>query len=241
MPAVSAAVSASAAANPAPRRPQPARFSDLAELTPANVQGLLPLLSRAIGPESGDRRALADVRRAPLQPRSSAHRRQLDASADVDLRLQRFLDDRANLQLATDQPARLARMATRPGCEVSYLTGTPVAATEPAAAAPGQRELRAWDPIERRVVWNVTEAVPISARTLVTAGGLLFYGTSDGWLKALDARTGRALWKHRAEGSSLDEPFSYRGTDGHQYIAVQSLPQGSGRGRKTLLIFALAH
>jgi hypothetical protein len=74
-----------------------------------------------------------------------------------------FFDDRANLQLATDQPARLAPMATRPGCEISYLTGTPVAATEPAAAAQEQRELPAGDPIERRVVWSMTEAGPISA------------------------------------------------------------------------------
>ena len=239
LPASYAVVLAPAAASGAQRRPPPERFSDLAELTPANVQGLLPLLSRTTAPQSGDRRVLADVQRAPRQPRSIARGLQVDASADVDLRLQRFVDDRAKLQLATDQPA--GPMAGNPGCEISYLTGAPGAAAEPAAAAPGERELRAWDPIERRVVWSVTEALPISARTLVTAGGLLFYGTSDGWFKALDARTGRTLWKHRAEGRSLDAPFSFRGTDGHQYVAVHSLPQGSDSGRTTLLIFALAH
>jgi alcohol dehydrogenase (cytochrome c) len=87
----------------------------------------------------------------------------------------------------------------------------------------------------------VTEPLPITARTLVTAGGLVFYGTSDGWLKALDARTGRTLWTHRAEGRKLEEPFSYRGADGYQYIAVHSLPRDSDEGRQTVLTFALAH
>ena len=242
LPASYFVVVAPAAASGAQRRPPPERFSDLAELTPANVQGLLPLLSRTIAQQPGDRRVLADGQRSPLQPRSIAHGLRVEASANVDLRLQRFLDDRTSLQLAPDQPA--GPMAGNPLCEISYLTGTPGAAAAPAAAALGERELRAWDPIERRVVWSVTEALPISGRTLVTAGGLLFYGTSDGWLKALDARTGRTLWKHRAEGRSLDAPFSFRGIDGHQYVAVRSLPQGSdGRdgGRTTLLIFALAH
>jgi hypothetical protein len=228
-----------AAASGAQRRPPPERFSDLAELTPANVQGLLPLLARTIAPQSGDRRVLADVQRAPVQPRSIAHGLQVEASADVDLRLQRFLDDRTNLQLVLDQPE--GPMGGNPGCEISYLTGASGATVELAAALPGERELRAWDPIERRVVWSVTEALPISARTLLTAGGLLFYGTSDGWLKALDARTGRTLWKHQAEGRSLDAPFSFRGADGHQYVAVYSSPHGSDGGRTTLLIFALAH
>ena len=121
LPASYAVVLAPAAASGAQRRPPPERFSDLAELTPANVQGLLPLLSRTTAPQSGDRRVLADVQRAPRQPRSIAHGLPVDASADADLRLQRFVDDRAKLQLATDSPA--ASMAGNPGCEISYLTG----------------------------------------------------------------------------------------------------------------------
>jgi glucose dehydrogenase len=104
-----------------------------------------------------------------------------------------------------------------------------------------QRELRAWDPIERHVLWSVREALPISSGMLVTAGGLVFYGTVDGWFKALDASTGRILWKHRVEGKRLDAPMSYRGADGHQYIGVRALPRGAGAGSETLLLFALAN
>jgi hypothetical protein len=227
-PITSVTMAAPAASSPPPRRSSPARFSDLAELTPANVRRLLPLVSRGSGAKFDDQGTL-------LQQRSIAHGLQVDSLAGVDMRLQHFLDERVHLQVATEEPARQPPLLAGSGCEISYVIGTP------AAGAPAERELRAWDPIERRVVWSVTEAQPISARTLITAGGLVFYGTTDGWFKALDARTGRALWKHRAEGRELNEPFSYRGTDGHQYVGVRSLPHASAGGREMLLIFALAH
>jgi hypothetical protein len=220
-----------AAASSEPLRPsQPARFSDLAELTPANVVGLLPLVPR-------DDAAKFDEQGLLSQQHSAARALQVDSLVGANRRLQRFLDARVHLQLATQEPTHSPPMG---GVEISYVIGMRPAA-EPAAGAPGERELRAWDPIERRVVWSVTDALPVSARTLITAGGLVFYGTTDGWLKALDARTGRPLWKHRAEGRELGEPFSYRATDGHQYIGVHSRPRAPGGGRKTLLIFALAH
>jgi hypothetical protein len=207
------------------------RFSDLTELTPANVQGLLPLVSRTIAAKGDDQASL-------LQQRSTERSLQVDSLAGIDLRLQRFLDERVHLRRAIEEPMATQPAGTR-GCEISYQIGTPAGAADPAAA--GKRELRAWDPIGGRVVWSVTEALPTSARTLITAGGLVFYGTSDGWLKALDARTGRTLWTYRAGDRKLEEPFSYLGTDGYQYIAVHSLPRDPADGRQTVLIFALAH
>jgi hypothetical protein len=230
LPVVAGALTASAAASPPQHPSQPVRFSDLTELTPANVQGLLPLLSHTI--------EVKDHRGARPQPRSTGHSLQTDSLAGVDLRLQRFLDERVYLQHAREEPGA-AQPPGAPVYEISYQIGTPQAAADPTAGA--KREIRAWDPIGRRVVWSVIEALPTAAPTLITAGGLVFYGTSDGWLKALDARTGRALWKHHAEGRKLEEPFSYRGTDGYQYIAVHSLPRDPSDGRPTVLIFALAH
>jgi hypothetical protein len=231
LPVVAEAMATPAAASPPQHSSQSARFSDLAELTPANVQGLLPLLSHTTAVKD-------DYRGSLLQPRATGHSLQVDSLAGVDLRLQRFLDERAHLQPAIEEPMA-AQLAGVPGREISYPVGTPAVAPSPPAGE--KRELRAWDPIGRRVVWSVTEALPTSAHTLITAGGLVFYGTSDGWLKALDVRTGRTLWKHRAEGRKLEEPFSYRGADGYQYIAVYSLPRDAGDSRQTVLIFALAH
>ena len=233
LPVVAGWVAAPACASPPQHPSQPVRFSDLTELTPSNVQDLLPLVSRTIA-------AKVDDQGSPLQQRSTGRGLQLDSMAGVDLRLQRFLDERVHLRRGTEEPVA-ARPAATPGCEISYQIGTPAAASDLTAIAAGKRELRAWDPIGRRVVWSVTESLPTSARTLVTAGGLVFYGTSDGWLKALDARTGRTLWTYRAGDRKLEEPFSYRGTDGYQYIAVYSLPHDPRDGRQTVLIFALAH
>jgi glucose dehydrogenase len=50
----------------------------------------------------------------------------------------------------------------------------------------------------------------------------VFYGSADGWFKALDARTGRELWKHRIGSAKRAEPVSYLGRDGHQYVAMLS-------------------
>jgi hypothetical protein len=232
-PTLSVTLAAAGVPSAEPPQLQPARFSELAELTPANVQGLLPLVSRALD-------AMLDDQGTPAPQRSLGHRLQVDSLAGADLSLQRFLDERVNLQLATREPAHVPAPAALGG-EISYVIGTPAGAPEPAAATQGEHELCAWDPIERHVVWSVTEALPISARTLITAGGLVFYGTSDGWLKALDAHSGRTLWKHRADGRALDAPFSYRGPDGHQYIGVHSRPTGAAAGSEVLLIFALAH
>ena len=226
-------MAARASSSREPSRWQPVRFSDLGELTPANVHGLLPLISRVSVGQFDDQGV-------PWQQPATAQNLQVDSLAAADLRLQHFLDKRFHLQLAAEGPARLRPPACAAGCEISYVTGTPAAVESAAAAAQG-RGLRAWDPLAQRVVWSVTEAPPIPACTLVTAGGLVFYGTTDGWLKALDARTGRTLWKHRAEGRELNEPFSYRGADGHQYLAVHSLPRAADGGRETLLVFALAH
>lgn len=230
---VAGAIAAPAAASP-PQPPwQPVRFSDLAELTPANVQALLPLVSRTIAAKDHDQGSR-------LQQRSTERGLQVDSLAGADLGVQRFLDKRVHPPLAVEEPVAAPPAGTR-GREISYQIGAPAAAADPTAGAAGKRELRAWDPIGRRVVWSVTEALPTSARTLITAGGLVFYGTSDGWLKALDARTGRTLWTYRAEDRKLEEPFSYRGTDGYQYIAVHSLPRDPTDGGQTVLIFALAH
>jgi glucose dehydrogenase len=57
---------------------------------------------------------------------------------------------------------------------------------------------------------------------LATAGDLVFYGTMDGWFKALDARTGALKWQFKTDSGIIGQPVSYRGPDGRQYIAVLS-------------------
>jgi PQQ-like domain len=199
------------------------RFSELAEVTTANVSGLLPLVARSV----------AVAREEP----------RIDPSAPIDLPLRRFVDERTG-GMGLPTRARAGALASRLNRGVSYLLeSVSEEQTSPGAAGPqiAGRELRARDPAARHVLWSVHEALPISSGTLITAGGLVFYGTGDGWFKALDARTGQTLWKHWAEGRRLDAPASYRGADGHQYIAVRALPRTPGEAGETVLLFALAH
>ena len=78
----------------------------------------------------------------------------------------------------------------------------------------------AWDPVARRKVWAIPESFPVWSGALATGGDLVFYGTMDGWLKAVDAKDGRELWKYKTVSGIVGQPISYRGGDGRQYIAV---------------------
>ena len=78
----------------------------------------------------------------------------------------------------------------------------------------------AWDPARRRPVWRVREDLPLWSGALVTAGDVVFYGTMDGWLKAVNARTGELLWRFRTQSGIIGQPVSYRGPDGRQYVAI---------------------
>jgi PQQ-dependent dehydrogenase (methanol/ethanol family) len=107
--------------------------------------------------------------------------------------------------------------------EVSYIAGTPyVGADLKMYAGPGGNRgvFTAWDPIDARKVWEVDENFPVWSGALVTAGDVVFYGTMDGWFKALDAKTGQLLWKYKTSSGVIGQPVSYRGPDGRQYIAV---------------------
>ena len=57
---------------------------------------------------------------------------------------------------------------------------------------------------------------------LATAGGLVFYGTMEGWLKALDQKTGKELWRFKTPSGIIGNPMSYLGPDKKQYVAVYS-------------------
>ena len=56
---------------------------------------------------------------------------------------------------------------------------------------------------------------------LPTGGGLVFHGNIQGWFKALDARTGKELWKFNTGSGISAGPITYA-LDGKQYVAVVS-------------------
>jgi PQQ-dependent dehydrogenase (methanol/ethanol family) len=111
------------------------------------------------------------------------------------------------------------------GVEANYIAGTPfVGANVRMYAGPGgyRGEFIAWDPVARKKVWSIQEKYPIWSGVVVTAGGVAFYGTMDGWFKGVDARTGAPLWRFKTGSGVIGQPISYKGPDGRQYVAVLS-------------------
>jgi PQQ-dependent dehydrogenase (methanol/ethanol family) len=109
--------------------------------------------------------------------------------------------------------------------DVGYIEGTPyVGADVDMYAGPGgyRGEFMAWDPVQRKKVWSIKEKFPVWSGALVTAGDVAFYGTMDRWFKAVDADSGKELWKFRVGSGIIGQPITFAGADGTQYIAVMS-------------------
>jgi PQQ-dependent dehydrogenase (methanol/ethanol family) len=79
----------------------------------------------------------------------------------------------------------------------------------------------AWDPIKGEIVWSNHERFPAWGGTLTTKGGVAFYGTMDGWFKAVDAKTGKELWKFHTPSGIIGNPMTYT-HNGKQYVAILS-------------------
>jgi len=81
--------------------------------------------------------------------------------------------------------------------------------------------VKAWDPVKQKEVWFNKDEILYTGGTLSTAGGLVFHGDIKGWFKALDAKTGKTLWKFNAGSGISQAPMTYQ-LDGKQYVAVVS-------------------
>jgi len=89
----------------------------------------------------------------------------------------------------------------------------------------GHSVLRAWDPVAKRVVWEVETPGVSNGGTLATAGNLVFQGLADGYLHAYSAKEGKDLWSFFAGVAVTGVPISYS-VDGQQYITITSGPLG---------------
>jgi PQQ-dependent dehydrogenase (methanol/ethanol family) len=109
--------------------------------------------------------------------------------------------------------------------DANYIAGTPyIGAETHFYPGPGGNagEFMAWDPVQRKKIWTIPERWPVWSGAAVTASGVVFYGTLDGWFKAVDADTGRLLWQFKTASGIVGQPATWRGPDGHQYISILS-------------------
>ena len=91
------------------------------------------------------------------------------------------------------------------GVEVKYTAGQPyVGAIVRMFPGPGghRGNFIAWDPMKGKAVWANKENLAAYGGALTTAGGLVFYGTMEGWLKAVDRRPARSCGSSRPRRAS---------------------------------------
>ncbi|SHF17854.1 PQQ-dependent dehydrogenase, methanol/ethanol family [Loktanella atrilutea] len=109
---------------------------------------------------------------------------------------------------------------------VSYAAGQPyVGATLSMFPAPdshgGMGNFIAWDATKGEIKWSLPEQFSVWSGAMATAGGVVFYGTLEGYLKAVDAETGDELYKFKTPSGIIGNVFTYE-HDGKQFVGVLS-------------------
>ncbi|WP_148252674.1 methanol/ethanol family PQQ-dependent dehydrogenase [Aidingimonas lacisalsi] len=116
--------------------------------------------------------------------------------------------------------------------ETEYTAGQPyVGATLTMMPAPQEDEENgmegrmgsfiAWDPVKGEKAWEIDERFAVWSGALATAGDLAFYGTLEGYLKAVDIETGEELWRFKTPSGIIGNVNTFQ-YEGKQYIAVLS-------------------
>ncbi|WP_290637653.1 methanol/ethanol family PQQ-dependent dehydrogenase [Aquisalimonas sp.] len=113
--------------------------------------------------------------------------------------------------------------------ETEYVSGQPyVGATlnmmpspEEAGGHGGLGSFMAWDPVAGEVVWEIDERFAVWSGALTTAGNVAFYGTLEGYIKAVDLETGDHLWQFKTPSGIIGNINTFQ-HEGKQYVAVLS-------------------
>ncbi len=110
--------------------------------------------------------------------------------------------------------------------KVSYTAGQPyVGATLSMVPAPnshgGMGNFIAWDGVKGKIVWSKAEPFSVWSGALPTAGGVVFYGTLEGYFKAVDQKDGKELYKFKTPSGIIGNAMTYS-HKGKQYVAILS-------------------
>jgi PQQ-dependent dehydrogenase (methanol/ethanol family) len=109
--------------------------------------------------------------------------------------------------------------------KVSYTAGQPyVGATLSMFPPKGEDHMGnfiAWDAGKGKILWSLKEQFSVWSGALATAGNVVFYGTLEGYLKAVDAKTGKELYKFKTPSGIIGNVMTYE-HKGQQYVAVYS-------------------
>jgi PQQ-dependent dehydrogenase (methanol/ethanol family) len=110
--------------------------------------------------------------------------------------------------------------------KVSYTAGQPyVGATLSMFPAPGSHggmgNFIAWDAAKGKIVWSLPEQFSVWSGALATAGDVVFYGTLEGYIKAVSSKDGKELFRFKTPSGIIGNVMTYE-QGGKQYVAVYS-------------------
>jgi PQQ-dependent dehydrogenase (methanol/ethanol family) len=109
--------------------------------------------------------------------------------------------------------------------KVSYSPGQPyVGATLSMFPPEGDTNLGnfiAWDAAKGKIVWSKPEPFSVWSGALTTAGGVAFYGTLEGYFKAVDQKDGKELYRFKTPSGIIGNIFTYS-HKGKQYVGTYS-------------------
>jgi PQQ-dependent dehydrogenase (methanol/ethanol family) len=110
--------------------------------------------------------------------------------------------------------------------QVEYTAGQPyVGATLTMFPTPnshgGMGNFIAWDPSAGKIVWSKPERFSVWSGALTTDGDVAFYGTLEGYIKAVSTKDGKELWKFKTPSGIIGNIFTYEYA-GRQYVGTYS-------------------
>ncbi len=108
---------------------------------------------------------------------------------------------------------------------VDYVAGQPyVGATVSMFPTPnshgGMGNFIAWDADKGKILWSIPERFSVWSGALATAGDVVFYGTLEGYIKAVDT-SGKELWKFKTPSGVIGNVTTWK-YEGKQYVGVLS-------------------
>lgn len=138
--------------------------------------------------------------------------------------------------------AQAERMTPHRGVDLGLQRGAPFAVTRSVAMSklgllcnrPPWGEMVAVDLKAGRILWRSTVGTtedraplglafkwgtPLVNGVVVTAGGVVFTGAMDAYLRAFDAASGRELWQGRLPAPGVANPMTYQ-WKGEQYVVI---------------------
>ncbi len=80
-------------------------------------------------------------------------------------------------------------------------------------------KVKKFDVLTGKTEWEIPDPYPNWGGTLVTDGGLMFYGSLGGDFRAVDRKTGKVLWYRKLASGIIGNPITYK-VKGKQYVSI---------------------